>query len=266
MRQQLSRVRDALSRYPFDPSRHRHMLVCSGHTRDLPVCHVSDQRMSEGVLGLTLHRGDPGSSNQFLARELAKRIVHGLLAGPGHIDENARPESPSDHGGVLKKRFLGRAELVQPCRDDCLQGLGRAQSSRVLRPLTPRPRAHHDPPTHGRTPRRTTGSRRSAPRRCAAGQRGPTEGGRRKGDLAFPLPRAAPARPSGRCAYRNPTAGPDRTARVWPCTRRGSERGPIDRRCARRNPAWRRRPSGCPRPPSRAGGRWRSPRGSDAKH
>ena len=145
--------RDPRAAQRLDPLCGEPMLLGSSRTRDLPVGHVSDEEVAEGVLTLSPTDGRRSRrTNSFrssLCRACRPRPVQ--LADP---PQRAQPEHLADDRSILKEQLLLDRQGVEPAGDDSLHGLGSRSS--------PSSRCRARDRTIRRTPRRREGFRRLA--------------------------------------------------------------------------------------------------------
>ena len=120
----VGQVLGPLSCFALDPGGGRAMAHSTGRARDLRVADVSDQRVPEAVLLLSLHRARASGAYQLLAGQLVQVLFDLARVAAAHLAERARPEHLPDNRCVLEQALPRRGEGVQPGGDQRLHRVG----------------------------------------------------------------------------------------------------------------------------------------------
>ncbi len=123
-RELLREVRDTVGHRPTQPTCDAQVLQLASGARDLAVRHITDQRVPERVLGLTIQGGRAVGTHQLAAEHVRETVVDRWLVAAAERGERARPEDLADDGGVLQERLVLVRQLVQARADQRLERLG----------------------------------------------------------------------------------------------------------------------------------------------
>jgi len=102
----------------LDPLRDGFVLLSPFGARDLPVGHLTDEQVPEGVLRLVADRRPRRALDEAFPLE-DMELLFGACAGPP-TDDTAEPEDLAEDGRILEQSLLVGRQEIQSCRDDSL--------------------------------------------------------------------------------------------------------------------------------------------------